>query len=248
MTYANGQAPFTALKLFEGHPASPDMYARLSVAIPRIRKRGAKITINQIYRFLGNGAKDYLIGFNDRSKDEDDAHLTSTGDGNQYYQQGRAANGSTPSAATPGFSNHGNWLIGAVDSDCSDPEIRAEEFEKVGLVDNISSESWHAAGINPFNGDVTPDTIPNLINEMREKSMLIPFTYISDEKNIARGLIGPGGAIIMPSDPTTVQSVADWQKVGIDDIVITGNNLNYYNAAWRAQLAAAAAGGIGDQH
>lgn len=134
--YPNGQAPRSALVLFEGVWVSPDMAARLGYAFPRIRARGATISLTEGYRWLG-APSDRAIGRRGGRASE-----TSDGTSNQFYQKGREDGGFTPSAATPGGSNHGKG--NSVDTDCSSISIRDEEFEKVGLRRDIASETWHA--------------------------------------------------------------------------------------------------------
>ncbi|MEF2977924.1 hypothetical protein [Subtercola sp. YIM 133946] len=146
--YANGQAPKSALVMFEGSYFSPDMAARVLTGVRAIRSRGVSITVNQGYRFLGSPG-DRAIGASDFSDNEAKASQTSDGTGNQWYQLGRCDNGSTPSAATPGMSNHGDWSIGAVDTNCADMAVRDQEFAKVGLTRTISGETWHAANTGP---------------------------------------------------------------------------------------------------
>ncbi|UFS59465.1 hypothetical protein [Subtercola endophyticus] len=142
--FANGLAPKSALVFYKGSYFSPSMFARVKWVDDTLAAQGVAFTINQGYRFLGVPA-DRAIGQADTSTNEALAHTTSTGDGNQWYQLGRQDNGSTPSAATPGTSNHGEWDIGAIDSNTNNEAARDAVMAQVGLARTISSESWHAA-------------------------------------------------------------------------------------------------------
>jgi hypothetical protein len=134
--FGNGLAPKSALVFVENMWLTPDMARRVIYAFARIRARGATIRGNQGYRWKGI-ASDRRIGALGLGEE-----LTSDGTGNQFYQKGREDAGYTPSAATPGFSNHGDG--NSVDTDCSSLQIRDEEFAKVGLRRDIPSETWHA--------------------------------------------------------------------------------------------------------
>lgn len=72
---------------------------------------------------------------------------TSTGGSNQYFQKGREDRGETPSAATPGTSEHGliDWGTGAIDCDVDDMALRAQLMGVVGLFRTVPAESWHFA-------------------------------------------------------------------------------------------------------
>lgn len=134
--FGNGLAPRSALVLFEGVWVSPEMAVRLAYAFARIRERGATISLTEGYRWKGVPS-DRAIGRSGAGPE-----LTSDGTSNQFYQKGREDAGLTPSAATPGFSNHGDG--NSVDTNCSSLAIRDEEFAKVGLRRDIASETWHA--------------------------------------------------------------------------------------------------------
>lgn len=91
-------------------------------------------------------------------------------------------------------------------------------------------------------GQETP--LEELLN--LEDNMLYPFTYIADDGNMARGILGRSGAHVLgPNDQIFARVVSDINGVPLDKYIIRGNNLNAYNQLVRDDLARAASGGIG---
>jgi hypothetical protein len=129
--YPNGRAPASALIRIYGCVASPDMARRVKYVKEEYdRTHADNLSINEIYRTYDQ----------------------------QVYQKERWTNlGQPGNAATPGYSNHGAWDIGAVDWSSIDIVGRREIAARVGLIHNISNESWHAAAI----GTITVD-LPSL--------------------------------------------------------------------------------------
>lgn len=119
--YPNGRAPASALINIYGCVASPDMARRVRYVKEEYdRTHADNLIINEIYRTFEQ----------------------------QVYQRERWTNlGQPNNAAVPGYSNHGAWDIGAVDWSCSDVAARREIAARVGLIHNISNESWHAAAL-----------------------------------------------------------------------------------------------------
>lgn len=147
--YGNGEAPKECLLFWRESYFSPSYFVRIVPAILEYESDGSTLLIDQGYRFLGS-PPDRAIGASDFSVNEDLAPTTSDGTANQWYQKGREDNGMTPSAATPGFSNHGEYTVGAVDCNASDPGRRSAVFPKYGLDDPIGGEPWHwQASIDP---------------------------------------------------------------------------------------------------
>jgi hypothetical protein len=129
--YANGKAPHSIFFYFEGMWLDADMYSRMKFVFKYVRDRGATISGNEGYRWLGVPADK-----NVRTKNK-----TSDGTSNQWFQKGREARGETPSAAVPGFSNHGKCK--STDTDTSDIALRDIAFALVGMRRDIRSETWH---------------------------------------------------------------------------------------------------------
>lgn len=158
--YDNGQAPKECLLFWRGCYWSPSFFVKAVPATFEVESDGSSIiTMGQGYRFLGVIA-DYALGLLPAAEFEANAGDTSTGDANQWYESGRAAAGWTPSAATPGTSNHGLYLVGAVDcypSDSTADSRRSSLWPAWGISVGIPGEPWHCAG------DLTAtNTLPSL--------------------------------------------------------------------------------------
>jgi hypothetical protein len=151
--YANGRAPKRALVTVHGCPATPDM-ARRVLYTKRVydASHSDELQINQIYRFIGN-ASDFAVGYQDWRNGTDRSGQLEFG-ASQYYVAGVAAAGG-PSAATIGESNHGDDEIGAVDWSCVHVADRRAIAREAGLIHNIPSETWHAAGIGVITADLS---------------------------------------------------------------------------------------------
>jgi hypothetical protein len=120
--YSNGRAPASALVNIFGCVASPDM-ARRVAATKRDYERevGGVLIVNEIYR----------------TYDE------------QVRQKARwTALGFPGNAAAPGYSNHGNWDVGAVDWSSDNIGARRSIAARYGLIHDIANESWHATKHN----------------------------------------------------------------------------------------------------
>lgn len=167
--YGNGLAPKICLLQWRGCWFAPSFFVRIVPAVIEFESDGSTISLTQGYRFLGSYPGDYNIGLADTSSNEASASSTTTGDANQMYEWGRNDNGST-SAAIPidngdgtytGTSNHGKYLVGAVDCFTDFESRRSAIFGPWGLIDDASGESWHwAADIDPTN------TLPTLAEAM----------------------------------------------------------------------------------
>jgi hypothetical protein len=241
--YPNGQAPKSELVFVENMWMSPDMAARIVTAFRAIRARGATITGTQGYRWLGDSA-DRAIGRNDPSGDEELANTTSDGTGNQWYQLGRMDSGYTPSAADPpGSSNHGFGL--SVDTDCSDLDIRDEEFAKVGLRRDIPSETWHATifrdptitldslNVTAFEGflmALSDQKQEEMYNYLQQIAEALPQNVVAIESHIENHAQLLTNDIIAASKDTKVYAVLDgpsknaWLVLGpaIDYVIPAG--------------------------
>lgn len=123
--YPNGRAPSSALVEIYGCVASPDMARRVKYVKDEYdRTHGDNLSINEIYRT-----------FDEQVRQKD-----------RWTDLGQPGN-----AATPGYSNHGAWDVGAVDWSSIDIDGRREIAARVGLIHNIPNESWHAAAVGPIN-------------------------------------------------------------------------------------------------
>jgi hypothetical protein len=94
---------------------------------------------------------------------------------------------------------------------------------------------------------VIPAEVSALIDWVNEMSApVLALTYLADDGNAARALVGPAGIQILgPDDQRQAQVVADiFQGGKLDQFTVHGHNVNYYNRLVRDQLAAAAAGGF----
>ncbi len=138
--YANGRAPRSALVSYRGVLASPDMARRVAWVEREYMRRnpGGYIKPNEIYR---------------------------TYEDQVYWKQYWTAQGKPGNAASPGYSNHGDWDIGAVDWDADNIALRTELAAQVGLIRTMMpEESWHYAvrgapsvDLSDFSGgDYTP--------------------------------------------------------------------------------------------
>lgn len=116
--YPNGRAPASALVEVFGCVASPDMARRVAATKRDYENEvGDPLIVNEIYRTYDQ----------------------------QVYQKQRWTNLGFPgNAAAPGYSNHGNWDIGAVDWSSNNVGARESIALRYGLVHDISNESWHA--------------------------------------------------------------------------------------------------------
>lgn len=153
--YPNGQAPPECLIEWRGCEFPPGFFVRLVPATLEVESDGTSvIDMGEGYRALGVPA-DSLLGQMPAAEFEANAGDTSTGGSNQWYQEGRAIAGYTPSAATPGTSNHGNYTVGAVDCYPNNDTAfsrRASMWPAWGISVGIPGEDWHCAGdIDPTN-------------------------------------------------------------------------------------------------
>jgi len=116
--YPNGRAPASALVNVFGCLASPDMARRVAATKRDYEAEvGDVLIVNEIYR----------------TYDE------------QVYQKARwTALGQPGNAAAPGYSNHGNWDVGAVDWSSNNVAARRSIALRYGLEHDIANESWHA--------------------------------------------------------------------------------------------------------
>lgn len=130
--YKNGQIPAQPMQKVQGYYLRPDAAEAMRQAIAECAKAGITIRINESYRPLGIPS----------DKNVRNEFQTSTKCSNQYFQAGRAARGETPSAATPGFSNHG-WGTASDLEGGSTPAMR-NILAKHGWKFDVSGESWHA--------------------------------------------------------------------------------------------------------
>lgn len=141
-TYPNGQIPASAMVKVQSDWFLPECGRAIAAAIAECANYGIHVKINEGYRPLG-------VPADRKIRDE---RKTSTGGSNQYFQKGREDRGETPSAATPGFSNHGAGIAADVDPGANTAIVR-NVFAKHGFVFDISSESWHAHFVG---GSVAP--------------------------------------------------------------------------------------------
>jgi hypothetical protein len=161
--YENGKAPKAGapgspLVLLEGSPVGRDLGARVNYILREHRRLrpGVIIRLTQGYRYLGDEAKDRPLGR--RSPNDEHASETTTGDGNQWFQQGRA-DAKFTSANWPGTSEHGICADlglgqaqgrGAADLYTNGPiDLRDELARQVGMKRTASNESWHYAIVGP---------------------------------------------------------------------------------------------------
>lgn len=180
--YPNGQIPLSALMEFEGSWFHPEMYRRISWAVPEARYRSRNsgiVIVTEGYRPLGIPSDFYIR----------DASQTSTGGSNQWFQKGREARGETPSAATPGFSNHGFALAADVGGPGATSPLVVDVFAEAGLLFTIPAEQWHCDPSGTPNPAIPPLVIPTAT----QQTELLEYTYPEDDMtNYA-----------YPKDPTT---------------------------------------------
>jgi hypothetical protein len=111
MSYPNGQIPTSAMIRVQSAYFMPECAKAMAAAIAECANYGIHVNINEGYRPLG-------IPSDRNVRDE---RKTSTGGSNQFYQAGRADRGETPSAATPGHSNHGAGIAADVNPGAGNP-------------------------------------------------------------------------------------------------------------------------------
>jgi hypothetical protein len=68
-----------------------------------------------------------------------------TYDDQVYWKKYWSDRGLPGNASTPGYSNHGDWDIGAIDWNADNIGLRDQVAAQVGLVRTVPSETWHYA-------------------------------------------------------------------------------------------------------
>lgn len=125
-----------------------DMNLRVAWVVREMKARGRSLFLTEGYRPKGVPA--------DRNVRIESQ--TSTGGSNQYYQHGRMLRGETPSAINPDYADSRHFYGLAIDWNApSDIDMahRALLMSDVGLVANVSSESWHAEPLRAVKPNVS---------------------------------------------------------------------------------------------
>jgi hypothetical protein len=149
--YSNGRIPLSAMVRVGGAFFKPDVARQVAWALAECARRGVRVTITEGYRSIGVPADQY----------DHSPATTSDGTTNQWYQVGRRNRGLTPSAATPGHSNHG-WAEAGdfawTRSRTNDAIVRAV-FKQAGLLFTIASEWWHADASGTITANIGATTV-----------------------------------------------------------------------------------------
>lgn len=183
--------------------AGDDLAVRAQWVINEFEARGKRFRVNEIYRPLGVPADRYV------TKESQ----TSTGTSNEWFQKGREDRGETPSAATPGQSDHGRtgYGEGAIDCDVDDQALRSSLMGVVGLFRTVPSESWHFATRREpeawwdrnkvtFPGEAVTPTKPASDTSKRKKESIMPLIYQENDTKDGKTFIMDGGAVWINPD------------------------------------------------